>query len=102
MKIQSIRGTRDILPDQIQQWHYVYDILKSVSERFGFEEYRTPIFEKTEVFQRSIGSETDIVNKEMYTFMDKGERSITLKPEGTAGAVRALIEHRLYAEPLPV
>lgn len=97
MKIQSIRGTRDILPDQIQQWHYVYDILKSVSERFGFEEYRTPIFEKTEVFQRSIGSETDIVNKEMYTFLDKGNESITLRPEMTASIVRSVIQNNLLS-----
>ena len=95
MKIQSIRGTRDILPDQIQQWHYVYDILKRTSEKYGFEEYRTPIFEKTEVFKRSIGEETDIVNKEMYTFLDKGGDSITLRPEMTAAIVRSIIQNNL-------
>lgn len=97
MKIQSIRGTRDILPDQIQQWHYAYDVLKSTSEKFGFEEYRTPIFEKTEVFKRSIGEETDIVNKEMYTFLDKGGESITLRPEMTAAIVRSVIQNNLLA-----
>jgi len=97
VKIQSIRGTRDILPDQIQQWHYVYDILKRTSEKFGFEEYRTPIFEKTEVFQRSIGEETDIVNKEMYTFLDKGGESITLRPEMTASIVRSIIQNNLLS-----
>jgi histidyl-tRNA synthetase len=93
--IQSVRGTKDILPDSIFQWHFVEEIFKRVSEKFCYNELRTPIFEKTEVFHRSIGEATDIVNKEMYTFEDKGGESITLRPEMTASLVRSVIQNNL-------
>lgn len=92
------RGTKDILPGEIGAWQYVENILRQVCAEFGFKEIRTPLFEHTELFQRGIGDTTDVVEKEMYTFMDRGERSITLRPENTAGAVRAFVEHKLYAE----
>ncbi len=93
--IQSIRGTKDILPTEINKWHYIEDIFHRVSNLFGYNELRTPIFEKTEVFSRSIGETSDIVNKEMYTFTDKGGESITLRPEMTAALVRSVIQHQL-------
>lgn len=93
--IQSVRGTKDTLPDSINQWHYVEELFKKVSDRFCYTEIRTPIFEKTEVFHRSIGEGTDIVNKEMYTFEDKGGESITLRPEMTAALVRSVIQNNL-------
>ena len=82
--IQAPRGTKDILPSEIDKWHNVEDKFRKVTRLFGYQELRTPIFESTEVFSRSIGDNTDIVKKEMYTFMDKGENSITLRPEMTA------------------
>ncbi|MGB9702598.1 MAG: histidine--tRNA ligase [Candidatus Kapaibacteriota bacterium] len=97
-KIQAIRGTKDILPDTITFWHYLFDNFKNVSHQFGYEEIRTPIIEKTEVFNRSIGEQTDIVNKEMYTFLDKGGESITLRPEATAAMVRSVIQNSLIQE----
>jgi histidyl-tRNA synthetase len=97
-KIQAIRGTKDILPDTIDFWYYIFDNFKKVSNQFGYEEIRTPILEKTEVFSRSIGEETDIVNKEMYTFSDKGGESITLRPEATAAMVRSVIQDRKKAD----
>jgi histidyl-tRNA synthetase len=93
--IQSIRGTKDLLPEFIGQWHFIEDIFKKVSDKYGYDELRTPIFEKTEVFHRSIGEATDIVNKEMYSFVDRGGESITLRPEGTASLVRAVIQNSL-------
>jgi len=93
--IQSIRGTKDILPDKIKLWQYVEDIFRTVSQSYGYDEIRTPIFEKTEVFSRSIGEATDIVNKEMYTFQDRGGDSLTLRPEGTAAIARAVIQNSL-------
>lgn len=94
-KIQAVRGTKDLLPDSIYLWHFLFDKFKEISQRFYYSEIRTPIFEKTEVFQRSIGEGTDIVNKEMYTFTDKGGESITLRPEATAALVRAIIQNSL-------
>ena len=93
--IQAVRGTKDILPNQSVYWQYIEEKLRLCSNNFGFYELRTPIFEKTEVFSRSIGDATDIVNKEMYTFYDKGGESITLRPEGTASLVRATIQNGL-------
>ena len=95
------KGTKDLLPDQIYKWHYVEGKFAQICKRYGFKEIRTPMFEHTEVFARGIGDTTDVVQKEMYTFNDHGNRSITLKPEGTSGAVRAFIEHKQYAEVQP-
>lgn len=97
-KIQAVRGTKDLLPDSIYLWHFLFDKFKEISKRFNYSEIRTPIFEKTEVFHRSIGEGTDIVNKEMYTFSDKGGESITLRPEATAALVRAVIQNSLNHE----
>lgn len=102
MEIQSPKGTRDMLPKEAAAWQNIEAVMREEAARSGYLEIRTPVFEHTELFARGVGDTTDIVQKEMYTFLDKGNRSITLKPEGTAGVVRALIEHRLYAEPLPV
>lgn len=96
------RGTKDILPKDIAKWQYVESKLLETSELFGFKEIRVPTFEHTELFCRSVGETTDVVNKEMYTFTDKGDRSITLRPEGTAGVARACIENGLLAEALPL
>jgi histidyl-tRNA synthetase len=92
---KAIKGTRDILPDEIPKWHAVEQAAREVFALYGFEEIRTPVFEETELFVRSIGESTDIVEKEMYTFRDKSEHSITLRPEMTAPVVRAYIEHHL-------
>ncbi len=102
MEIQSPKGTRDMLPKESHVWQWIEQVMREEAGKAGYREIRTPVFEHTELFERGVGDTTDIVQKEMYTFMDKGERSITLKPEGTAGAVRALVEHKLYTEPLPV
>ena len=96
--IQAQRGTRDILPDEIAYWQQVESTARAILSRAAFEEIRTPIFEQTDLFERGIGEATDVVGKEMYTFQDKGERSLTLRPEGTAGVVRAFIEHGLHAQ----
>ncbi|MEJ2507786.1 MAG: histidine--tRNA ligase, partial [Ignavibacteriaceae bacterium] len=93
--IKAIRGTKDILPSEISRWHYFENIIRNIFSNFNYKEIRTPVFEETTLFARSIGEETDIVSKEMYTFKDKGDTSITLKPEMTAGVVRAFIEHSL-------
>jgi histidyl-tRNA synthetase len=95
--IQAIRGTRDILPEEVAYWQQVETVAAEILNRSLYQEIRTPIFEQTELFERGIGEATDIVGKEMYTFRDRGDRSITLRPEGTAGVVRAFIEHNLYA-----
>lgn len=93
--IQSVRGTKDILPENINLWSFAENIFRNSSKKFGYKELRTPIFEKTEVFSRSIGDTSDIVNKEMYTFVDKGGESITLRPEMTAALVRSVIQNSL-------
>lgn len=101
MEIQAPKGTKDMLPQDAYKWHYVEGVLRDVSKSYGVREIRTPMFEHTELFLRGVGETTDIVQKEMYTFNDKGERSITLKPEGTAPTVRAFIENRLFNEAQP-
>lgn len=97
----AIKGTRDFLPSQIHKLRYIEQTALSIAESFGYYEMRTPVFEYTELFSRGVGDTTDVVQKEMYTFADKGGRSITLRPEGTAGAARAFLEHGLFNEPLP-
>ena len=89
MQMQSPKGTRDLLPKESHAWQWVEQIMREEAALAGYREIRTPVFEHTELFLRGVGDTTDIVQKEMYTFLDKGGRSITLKPEGTAGAVRA-------------
>jgi histidyl-tRNA synthetase len=101
MEIQAPKGTKDMLPQDAYKWHYVEGVLREVSKAYGVREIRTPMFEHTELFLRGVGETTDIVQKEMYTFNDKGNRSITLKPEGTAPTVRAFIENRLFNEAQP-
>ncbi len=96
--IQALRGTRDILPDEVGYWQQVEAIARDILARAAYREIRTPLFEQTELFERGIGEATDVVGKEMYTFVDRGDRSITLRPEGTAGVVRSLIEHNLMAQ----
>lgn len=96
------RGTQDVLPEQSAKWQHVEKTAMKVAELFGFKEIRFPTFEHTELFARGVGDSTDVVQKEMYTFLDKGERSITLRPEGTAGCMRTLIEHGLLNGALPV
>ncbi len=95
MLIQSPKGTRDILPSQTQTWQWVEKIARSVFSTYGYQEIRTPIFESTDLFVRGVGDTTDIVEKEMFTFNDKANRSITLRPEGTASVVRAVLQNRL-------
>jgi histidyl-tRNA synthetase len=99
MSIQIPRGTQDILPGEVEKWQYVEEIARQICKKFNYKEIRTPIFEHTELFQRSVGDTTDIVQKEMYSFEDRGGRSITLRPEGTAAAVRAFVENKLYGLP---
>ena len=98
MLTNAPRGTKDILPDTVGDWNYVEREIRELCRRFGYSEIRTPIFEHTELFQRGIGEGTDVVDKEMYTFTDRGERSITLRPENTASAVRAYLQNKLYAQ----
>ena len=100
--IKAQKGTQDLLPAQTEKWQVVEDVMRSEAKLHGFGEIRTPVFEDTRLFQRSVGETTDVVQKEMYTFTDKGGRSITLRPEGTAGAVRAMLEHGLFNEGLPL
>lgn len=99
---RAIRGTQDVLPADSYKWQHVEQTALSIARDFGFREIRTPVFEHTELFQRSVGETTDVVQKEMYTFSDKGGRSISLRPEGTAGAARALLENGLHNGALPV
>ncbi len=96
--IQASRGTRDILPDEVVYWQQVEKIARDLLHNAAYRELRTPIFEQTDLFERGIGEATDVVGKEMYSFLDRGDRSLTLRPEGTAGAVRAYIEHKLHAQ----
>ena len=95
------RGTNDFLPGETEKWQYLEELLRTVCREFGYREIRIPIFEHTELFQRGVGETTDIVSKEMYTFFDRSERSITLRPEGTASTARAYLEHKMYALPQP-
>lgn len=96
------KGTKDVLPYESYKWHYIEDTVRFVAKTFGANEIRTPVFEHTELFLRGVGDTTDIVNKEMYTFEDKGKRSITLKPEGTAGVARSFIENGLQNQAMPL
>ena len=98
---KAIKGTQDILPDVVYKNQFLEQALLDIARKFGFCELRTPVFEHTELFQRGVGETTDVVQKEMYTFDDKGGRSITLRPEGTAGAARAFLEHGLFNEAMP-
>ena len=95
------KGTKDMLPAQAHKWHYVEKAFAEICDKYGFKEIRTPLFEHTELFRRGVGDTTDIVQKEMYTFNDYAQRSITLKPEGTSPVTRAFIEHKQYAEVQP-
>jgi histidyl-tRNA synthetase len=98
MSIQAIKGVKDILPADMPAWKHLEKIARALFDDYGFSEIRVPVFEYTELFARSIGASTDIVEKEMYTFEDRDGRKITLRPEGTAGVVRAFVEHKMYAE----
>ncbi len=96
-KIQAIRGTRDILPSEVILWQQVESVVQTICNQAIYQEIRTPIFEQTSLFERGIGVATDVVGKEMYSFLDRGDRQITLRPEGTAGVVRAYLENKLFA-----
>ncbi|MCX7745561.1 MAG: histidine--tRNA ligase [Clostridia bacterium] len=102
MLTQAPKGTKDILPGEVYKWQYIEKIISEVCNTFGYKEIRLPVFEHTELFQRGVGDTTDIVQKEMYTFLDKGGRSISLRPEGTAGVVRSYIENGMASLPQPV
>lgn len=99
---KKIKGTEDVLPKQSYRWQFVENIMREEAANFGFKEIRTPVFEHTELFARGVGQTTDVVQKEMYTFDTKGGESVTLRPEGTAGAARAVLEHALTNEGLPI
>lgn len=99
---QATRGTQDVLPEDQVYWQWVLDEARTIGARYGFAPIDVPVFEETEVFARGVGTGTDIVEKEMYTFLDRGERSLTLRPEFTAGVVRAYIEHGMHVLPQPV
>ncbi len=101
MSIKAPKGTKDILPDEIENWHFIQKTAEDVFLKSNFKEIRTPIIEETDLFERGVGDTTDIVNKEMYTFT-KSDRSLTLRPENTAGVVRAYLEHNMYRESPPV
>ncbi len=98
----GIKGTADVLPADSYKWQFVEDIMRGQAQSYGFKEIRTPVFEHTELFSRSVGDTTDVVQKEMYTFTTKGGESVTLRPEGTAGAARAMLEHGIYNDGYPI
>ncbi len=99
MSFKVPRGTQDILPGQTEKWQKVEEIIRHLCSVYRYPEIRTPIFESTELFQRGVGDTTDIVQKEMYTFKDRGDRSLTLRPEGTAAVVRSYVEHKMFGQP---
>jgi len=99
MSFKVPRGTQDILPEQTPKWQKIESIIRELTRVYRYKEIRTPIFEHTELFQRGVGDTTDIVQKEMYTFEDRGGRSLTLRPEGTASSVRAYVEHKMFGNP---
>jgi len=101
VKYRAIKGTKDILPPETSSWQYIESVVRQTMHRFGYREIRTPIFEQTALFARSIGELTDIVSKEMYTFLDRSEESLTLRPEGTASTLRAYIQHSI-GEQMPL
>ena len=99
---KKIKGTEDVLPKQSYRWQFIENVMREEARIYGFKEIRTPVFEHTELFARGVGQTTDVVQKEMYTFTTKGNESVTLRPEGTAGAARAVLEHALPNEGLPI
>lgn len=101
MELRALKGTKDIFGDEMRKWLEVEEIIRNLCDDFGFNQIRTPMFEYTDLFARGVGDTTDIVNKEMYSFVDKGENRITLKPESTAAVVRAFLEHSMYADTQP-
>ncbi len=101
MITKAPRGTKDVIPQESYKWHYVEEEIRNICKNFGYKEVRIPVFEHTELFERGVGDTTDVVQKEMYTFEDKGGRSITLRPEGTAGTVRCFLENNLFADAQP-
>lgn len=101
MLSKAPRGTKDITPKDVYKWHYVEKKFREICALYGYEEIRTPIFEHTEVFARSVGDTTDVVQKEMYSFTDRGDRQLSLKPEGTSGVIRSFIENKMYADTQP-
>lgn len=101
MQVKAPRGTHDVLPAEVYKWHRVEQEMRRLCLEYGYSEIRTPMFEHTELFERGVGDTTDVVQKEMYTFSDKGSRSITLKAEGTSPVVRSFVEHSIYAAPQP-
>ena len=101
MLSKAPRGTKDITPKDVYKWHYVEKKFREICALYGYEEIRTPIFEHTEVFARSVGDTTDVVQKEMYSFTDRGDRQLSLKPEGTACVIRSFIENKMYADTQP-
>ena len=100
MAITKMKGTYDILPTDSYKWTFMEDKIRQVCQIFNYEEIRTPIFEASELFHRTVGETSDLVKKETYDFTDRGDRLNTLRPEGTAGVVRAFIENKLYTEPI--
>jgi histidyl-tRNA synthetase len=101
MEYRVPRGTDDILPDEVEKWQWIEAKAREICRFYGFREMRTPLFEHVELFQRGVGETTDIVEKEMYTFTDRADRRLCLRPEGTAGVVRAFVEHKVFAQPPP-
>ena len=101
MAISAPRGTKDITPKESYKWNFLESKFREICRMYGYEEIRTPIFENTELFQRGVGDTTDIVQKEMYSFKDRGDRDLTLKPEGTAGVIRSFIENKMFADAQP-
>lgn len=99
---KKVYGAEDVLPKDSHKWQFIEEVMRSEATAYGFKEIRTPVFEHTELFQRGVGDTTDVVQKEMYTFNTKGGTSITLRPEGTAGAARAMLEHAIYNDGLPI
>lgn len=99
MKVNKIKGTIDYFAREIKKYRYIEQVARNISKQFGYLEIQTPVFEATEVFARGVGEGTDIVNKEMYTFLDRSNKSLTLRPEGTAGVSRAYVENKMYVEP---
>lgn len=96
--MQALKGTHDILPKEVYKWDYMEGVIRKICAKYGYKEIRTPIIEGTELFQRGIGDTTDVVTKEMYTFTDRGNRSVTLRPENTASVVRSYLEHKMYGD----
>ncbi|MGL6154280.1 MAG: ATP phosphoribosyltransferase regulatory subunit, partial [Cetobacterium sp.] len=96
--IKAVRGTKDIYGSDADKYNYIVNTAQKLFEDYGYTMIKTPIFEETDLFKRGIGEGTDVVEKEMYTFTDRGERSITLRPEGTAAVVRCFLENKIYAQ----